>query len=165
MTLFRVARSFVIVWLSWEFALSASFAAPVKLNGALTSGGNVDANFHFSADSSHLLYVADQEALSYHCAARDRLLIGKTMKTNEILRGARIVKKLPDIFGRRDELPVGLEGAKIVQIGTFEDLSLAEGGGLVIDYLPIGSDIPNRVVFGFNELGMWEMAHFQGEVR
>jgi hypothetical protein len=48
---------------------SASFGAPVKLNGALTLGGNVESDFRFSADGGHVLYVADQEVLSYDCVA------------------------------------------------------------------------------------------------
>ena len=67
---FTVAARFALIALGFGFAASILIAAPVKLNGTLPLGGDVDPAFQFSADSSRVLYVADQEALSYHCAAR-----------------------------------------------------------------------------------------------
>ncbi len=47
-------------------------------------------------------------------------------------------------------------GARIVQIGTPDDDAVSiEGGGLVIDFIPEGQQHPRRIVFGFNECGMW----------
>jgi len=37
-------------------------ALPVKLNGSLATGGNVDPDFRFSPDGSRVIYVADQNA-------------------------------------------------------------------------------------------------------
>jgi hypothetical protein len=47
-----------------------------------------------------------------------------------------------------------MRGAEIVKIGSVDDDGL-EGGGLLIDYIPRGSDCIRRVVFAFNELGLW----------
>ena len=51
-------------------------------------------------------------------------------------------------------------GSKIVRFGGLSDPYLGkphsvESGGLVVDYIPEGASEPRRVVFGFNELGMW----------
>ena len=46
-----------------------------------------------------------------------------------------------------------MTGATIVRIGAPHEDGL-EGGGLVVDYQPI-SGAPRRVVFAFNENGMW----------
>ena len=68
-----------------------------------------------------------------------------------------IIPVLPASFGpeRGKPLPAGIVGAKIVRIGTISNDSRVEGGGLAIDYVPAGDDIAQRVVLGFNELGMW----------
>jgi len=71
------------------------------------------------------------------------------------LSSAKIIDRLPDSFdsGRGDEVPSDLAGATILCVGTVDaDL---EGGGLAIEYRPPGSDERRRVVFAFNELGMW----------
>jgi hypothetical protein len=47
-----------------------------------------------------------------------------------------------------------LRGAIIERIGSTGEAGI-EGGGLVIDYRVVGDDIAHRVVFAFNELGMW----------
>lgn len=78
------------------------------------------------------------------------------------LESVGLVRKLPDIYRRRDGLPDGLRGARIVDIGTPRDPSLVEGGGLVIDYCPEGSKTTRRVVLAFNELGMWVEEYFAG---
>ena len=47
-------------------------------------------------------------------------------------------------------------GAQILAIGAPRDEEIEiEGGGLIIDFLPGGNEQPRRVVFGFNENGMW----------
>jgi hypothetical protein len=48
----------------------------------------------------------------------------------------------------------GLSGAKIVRIGSPEEDGI-EGGGFVIDYCPRASHEERRIVFAFNENGMW----------
>jgi hypothetical protein len=48
----------------------------------------------------------------------------------------------------------GLAGATIVKIGGVAEDGI-EGGGLIIDYRPADSLEICRVVFGFNENGMW----------
>jgi hypothetical protein len=47
-----------------------------------------------------------------------------------------------------------LRGATIERIGGTDDDASIEGGGLVIDYVTAGG-LGGRVVFGFNENGMW----------
>lgn len=79
---------------------------------------------------------------------------------NSHLKSAKIVRKLPDIFRRRDKLPEGLEGATIIAIGSLRDPNVVEGGGLVIDYRPAGANSTSRVVLASNELGMWIEAIF-----
>ena len=54
-----------------------------------------------------------------------------------------------------DPVPADLIGAKIVAIGCIAPPDAVEGGGLAIDYCQPGSEKPQRVVFAFNELGMW----------
>ena len=63
---------------------------------------------------------------------------------------------LPDRNGPDygDSLPPGLIGATIVRFGAAIGMRL-DGGGLVIDYIPKGSKLIHRVVFGLNEAGMW----------
>jgi hypothetical protein len=63
---------------------------------------------------------------------------------------------LPDRNGPDygDALPPGLVGATIVRFGAARGGRL-DGGGLVIDYIPKGSALIHRVVFGLNEAGMW----------
>jgi hypothetical protein len=60
---------------------------------------------------------------------------------------------LPSIFGRYRDVPNDMAGATIVRIGTIPGRDI-EGGGLVIDYAPIGGG-SKRCVLAFNELGMW----------
>lgn len=47
-----------------------------------------------------------------------------------------------------------LAGSRLLQIGSPAEGGI-EGGGLVIDYVANGSTKPQRIVFGFNECGMW----------
>jgi hypothetical protein len=47
-----------------------------------------------------------------------------------------------------------MTGATIVRIGAPEEDGI-EGGGLVIDYIPSGETSVYRVVFAFNDSGMW----------
>lgn len=55
-----------------------------------------------------------------------------------------------------------LTGARILAIGGAAEGDI-EGGGLVLDYQPAASDEARRVVFGFNESGMW--VEFEGPLR
>jgi hypothetical protein len=47
-----------------------------------------------------------------------------------------------------------MAGATIVRIGSVNDAGI-EGGGLLVDYIPAGQTQIRRVVFAFNELGLW----------
>lgn len=47
-----------------------------------------------------------------------------------------------------------MRGAMLVRIGTTNDVML-EGGGLLIDHIPRNETITRRVVFAFNERGLW----------
>lgn len=51
-------------------------------------------------------------------------------------------------------------GARIVRIGSTDEGDL-EGGGLVVDFVPVGEKTAKRVVFSFNERGMW--VEWEGE--
>ena len=54
------------------------------------------------------------------------------------------------------ELLKSMCGARIIDIGAADGDSISiEGGGFVIDFVADGSIRPRRVVFGFNERGMW----------
>jgi hypothetical protein len=78
------------------------------------------------------------------------------VKDNSPLQKTRIIKKLPHIFGRHRTVPRNLIGATIVQIGTFSDSSLAEGGGLVIDYSANGEPgQTRRAILAFDGTEMW----------
>lgn len=48
----------------------------------------------------------------------------------------------------------GMRGATIVAIGSISEEGI-EGGGLLIDYIPANGAQARRVVFAFNELGLW----------
>lgn len=79
----------------------------------------------------------------------------------EKLRIAPLMKCLPHIFGRNESVPSDLEGAEIIQVGTFEDETLVETGGLVIEYRPAGGNENRRLVFAFNDEAMWTVAYFR----
>lgn len=49
----------------------------------------------------------------------------------------------------------GLSGATIISIGAAPRGADVEGGGLVIDYRRLGSEMVQRMVLAFNENGMW----------
>ena len=68
-----------------------------------------------------------------------------------------VIPTLPDYFapGTGGEFPEDIVGSKISGIGTIDSSFRIEGGGLVVDYIPKGSEASKRVVLGFNELGMW----------
>jgi hypothetical protein len=67
-----------------------------------------------------------------------------------------ILPFLPSFFSHYDDkFPEDLIGATILRIGTLSEEARLEGGGLVIDYQKAGDDKTSRVVFAFNELGMW----------
>jgi hypothetical protein len=53
-----------------------------------------------------------------------------------------------------EELLCGMAGATIMRIGSTGEEGI-EGGGLIIDYRPSGSMALKRVVFAFNESGLW----------
>ena len=71
--------------------------------------------------------------------------------------GLEVFARLPDRRGPNygDDLLPGIIGAQIVNFGTVPGSADLEGGGLVIDYRPINSDVIFRAVFALNESGMW----------
>ena len=81
-----------------------------------------------------------------------------------LLARAAILPLLPDRFHpeRGDKIPEHLVGATILRIGTATDIDV-EDGGLIVDYVPAYHrddwDCVFRVIFGFNELGMWVEGH------
>lgn len=83
------------------------------------------------------------------------------------LRRARVLNRLPSRFPGYpiERLPKDLRGATVVSVGTLSDQKLVEGGGLVIDYSPAGTDQVYRLVLAFNELAMWVEARFGMEDR
>lgn len=70
MRLASATRLGILIWIGASSGPLVAATTPAKLNGALTAGGDVDPTFRISADGSHVLYVADQVALSYECAAQ-----------------------------------------------------------------------------------------------
>jgi hypothetical protein len=66
---------------------------------------------------------------------------------------------LPSSWG--EPLPEDLFGATIEAIGMPDENDgeyvwpSLEGGGLIIDYTPKGATETKRIVFAFNETGMW----------
>jgi hypothetical protein len=69
----------------------------------------------------------------------------------------QLIEKLPDAFHPKegDPIPSQLIGAKIIRIGTLEEGSHMEGGGLVIEYMPDSDKSSRRIILEFTELGMW----------
>ena len=53
-----------------------------------------------------------------------------------------------------EKLLMAMAGVTIVRIGTTDNADI-EGGGFVIDYMPRDGKETRRVVFAFNENGMW----------
>ena len=53
-----------------------------------------------------------------------------------------------------DPVPPDMVGAQIIKIGSAPDRLEIEGGGLVVEYRPVGGKA-RRVIFAFNENGMW----------
>jgi hypothetical protein len=47
-----------------------------------------------------------------------------------------------------------MAGAEIIRIGSTDEDGI-EGGGLILDYRRSGFDTVNRVIFAFNESGLW----------
>ncbi len=85
---------------------------------------------------------------------------GNQGKDFERLRSAEVVAKLPHIFGRNEDIPKDLIGAKIIRFGTFADESLVEGGGLVIEYQTTIQQETQRLVLAFDETAMWLVGSF-----
>ena len=81
------------------------------------------------------------------------------MTDSEIFKTSAVVNQLPDILGGKGAaVPQSLVAATIISVGTFEDDSLVETGGLVIDYMPAGTTETRRAVFAFNDVAMWVAA-------
>lgn len=72
---------------------------------------------------------------------------------------APVLPKFPHLFDRNESVPADLVGATIVQVGTYKDGSLVEGGGLVIDYIPVGESQTMRLSLALNDLAMWIVYH------
>jgi hypothetical protein len=73
------------------------------------------------------------------------------------LAKVKILPRLADRLDpeRGDPIPDDLIGAKILAMGCIAPPDAVEGGGLAIDYCKPGNENTRRVVFAFNELGMW----------
>lgn len=58
-----------------------------------------------------------------------------------------MVNRIPDVFGHGSDasFPDDIRGTTILQIGTPVDGKLVEGGGPVIDYMPLGASEPRRL--------------------
>jgi hypothetical protein len=64
--------------------------------------------------------------------------------------------------GIDDSVFASLKDAVIVQIGMARHPHIE--GGLMIDFIPQGQTEKRRIIFGFNELGMW-LEYFDGLVK
>jgi len=73
------------------------------------------------------------------------------------LRDAVVIPRLPNWRDAREgeALPSDLIGARIVHFGAAPQEYDLEGGGLIVDYVPKKGIKIKRLVFAFNELGMW----------
>jgi hypothetical protein len=86
--------------------------------------------------------------------------------TKDNYAGASVSLFLPSPLwrlARGDEIPPEIMGATIRRfggVGVGAADTDTEGGGLVIDFVPAGRTDICRIVFGFNELGMW--VEYQG---
>jgi hypothetical protein len=81
----------------------------------------------------------------------------KRLGTQVDYRSIAIVEAFPDalnVLTGEDEEFCRMRRAKVVRIGTTNDVTL-EGGGLLIDYVPRCETIVRRAVFSFNERGLW----------
>jgi hypothetical protein len=72
----------------------------------------------------------------------------RSLKIVEAFPLARFAPEGGEVLFRR------MRGATIVQIGSTDEDGI-EGGGLLIDYVPANGTTPYRIVFAFNELGLW----------
>lgn len=79
------------------------------------------------------------------------------MKPANLFSDVDVISILPDCRGSRrgDKVPDSIIGSEIVRFGTTTEKNDIEGGGLFVDYLTRDTKELRRVVFGFNELGMW----------
>jgi len=69
-----------------------------------------------------------------------------------------VVPRLPhrcDPANEGAQVPADLIGAQIVNIGSAPPKADIEGGGLILDYVPKGEHTTKRIVFGFNDVGLW----------
>jgi len=66
-----------------------------------------------------------------------------------------VMPVLPSKFGGNEYPPEILNGATILFVGTFKNTAIVEGGGLVIDCIPLGETKPERVTLAFNDTAMW----------
>ena len=74
------------------------------------------------------------------------------------LASVEVVGELPPAghyTDRAHDVFAKLAGATIVACGAPAEPDLVEGGGFVIDYVPVGATAVHRIVFAFTELGMW----------
>jgi hypothetical protein len=77
-------------------------------------------------------------------------------------RRPEIIPDLPWRYGSPGgPMPKRLAGATIVAIGTSGRQDV-DGGGLFLDYIPRGESSVRRIVFAFNEAGMW--IEYQGMI-
>jgi hypothetical protein len=82
---------------------------------------------------------------------------GRGKKTRDFL-SASVIPRLPDCRDSAragDAFPPDIIGAKILRFGAAPPECELEGGGLIIDYIPLDESEPKRLVLAFNELGMW----------
>ena len=74
------------------------------------------------------------------------------------LRTCGILPTLPSFFANHRDIPIpdGLIGSTIISFGAVDsDDDAPEGGGLVIEFRRPNAKHTERIVFAFNELGMW----------
>ena len=66
-----------------------------------------------------------------------------------------IIPYMPSVFRRGEAIPEKILGAEIRKFGTVPKELDVEGGGLSIEYIPTGEKELRRIIFAFNELGLW----------
>lgn len=83
----------------------------------------------------------------------------------EAFRSAKPSDKMPALFRPADAeaVPLELTNARLLAFGAAPSELCLEGGGLILDFLPVGEETAQRLVLAFNDEGMW--AVYRGKVR
>lgn len=74
--------------------------------------------------------------------------------TDEEILSADVLPVFYNWLGKNEHVPQDLIGSTILRMGTFPSTRRDFKSELIIDYMPIGSNSPRRIVLGFSEYSM-----------